>query len=347
MPDNSFDTQSSFELHYWFNDESHTMDAIVQNHCEYELLGIMKLLASTFDADLLIETEPLTAGGLKKIFTFLKKSDRRTIKISMLTLFLSTVLVTPLSTLLTKLIEKEVEGHFEDKELKELQKDKIKADIENVKAETNHKILENKKLEKEIDEPDIDGVDKKKIKNNSTAILKKRSNFYELLEKYPKVAKINFAILDENKKKISESDPITRSQFKEFIMASDDLEPVEINDAEIEIISPVLKKGDYKWRGVYLGDTISFFMNSNEFKTLVQTGKVEFKNGSSIRCQLKINRKVGPDGIEQIVSYSIPRVDEYFENNKPIETLEGKKHKQKKEADKAQLKIGFNFDGPK
>lgn len=34
------------------------------------------------------------------------------------------------------------------------------------------------------------------------------------------------------------------------------------------------------------GKVISFTMKSNEFKTLVQTGKVLFKNGSSINCHL-------------------------------------------------------------
>lgn len=33
---------NTIELHYWFNDESHTMNAIVLNKCEYEFLGIAK-----------------------------------------------------------------------------------------------------------------------------------------------------------------------------------------------------------------------------------------------------------------------------------------------------------------
>ena len=33
---------NTIELHYWFNDNSHTMNAIVFNKCEYEFLGIAK-----------------------------------------------------------------------------------------------------------------------------------------------------------------------------------------------------------------------------------------------------------------------------------------------------------------
>ena len=34
--------ENTIELHYWFNDDSHTMNAIVFNKCEYEFLGIVK-----------------------------------------------------------------------------------------------------------------------------------------------------------------------------------------------------------------------------------------------------------------------------------------------------------------
>lgn len=29
---------NTIELHYWFNDDSHTMNAVVLNKCEYEFL---------------------------------------------------------------------------------------------------------------------------------------------------------------------------------------------------------------------------------------------------------------------------------------------------------------------
>lgn len=82
-------------------------------------------------------------------------------------------------------------------------------------------------------------------------------------------------------------------------------------------------------------------MQSNEFKTLVQSGEIEFKNGSSINCFLRIRRKVNNEGVEINLGYDVIRVDHYFENDKPIETKEGKHHRQVKEEQRRQLKL-FN-----
>ena len=46
---------NTIELHYWFNDNSHTMNAIVFNKCEYEFLGIAKEISQKLKVD--IETK--------------------------------------------------------------------------------------------------------------------------------------------------------------------------------------------------------------------------------------------------------------------------------------------------
>lgn len=117
------------------------------------------------------------------------------------------------------------------------------------------------------------------------------------------------------------------------------MRPVEVEEAVIEVIAPVLKKGNYKWIGIYQGEPISFSMKSDEFKALVQNGQVEFKNGSSINCHIQIKRKINSEGLVMNVGYEVMRVNNYFENEHPIETKEGKHHRQIKEAQKAQLKL--------
>jgi hypothetical protein len=82
-------------------------------------------------------------------------------------------------------------------------------------------------------------------------------------------------------------------------------------------------------------------MKSHEFKNLVKSGTVQFKNGTSIDCYLEIRKKIDNEGLEKVVGYDVFRVNNYFENDKPIETPEGRHHRQKKEADKRQL--GFDF----
>lgn len=120
-------------------------------------------------------------------------------------------------------------------------------------------------------------------------------------------------------------------------MTSDDAEPDNDENAIIEIVSPVLKKGKYKWTGIYNGEVIPFKMKSNEFKTLVQTGRVQFKNGSSIDCHLVTNKKINAEGEVYISSYEVELVNNYFENDKPIETPEGRRKRQKQEAELQQL----------
>lgn len=125
-------------------------------------------------------------------------------------------------------------------------------------------------------------------------------------------------------------------------MSSDDIEPENDENAIIEIVSPVLKKGNYKWTGIYNGTVISFSMKSNEFKTLVQTGKILFKNGSSINCHLIINKKINAEGEVHISSYEVVLVNHYFENDKPVETPEGKQKRQMNENKTKQLELFSN-----
>jgi len=172
-------------------------------------------------------------------------------------------------------------------------------------------------------------------------IKKRRSNFYEALEKYPKVEKLSLFVENENKNQLTAETVIVKKDFKEYILTSDNIDPQEIEEAIIEIISPVLKKGNYKWTGIFNGESLAFDMKSNEFKTLVQSGEIEFKNGSSINCGLIIKKKIDNEGVERIVGYEVLRVNNYFENDKPIETPEGRFHRQKKASEKDQLSL-FN-----
>lgn len=323
QPTLSFLNANTLELHYWFSDETHTMNAVIQNKCEYEFLGIIKEIAFTFDAEIIIETEPLADGGLRRVFKVITKSEKKSaiITTAMITALATSIFVTPITITITKVTEKVIESIYEDKELKELEKEKLKKEIINLKTDTEFKLHRL---------------------NQSHVVVKRRSNFYETLENYPKVNQVSIVIEDEKKNRISKERFVDRQNFKEFILVSDILEPKEIDDAVIEIISPVLKKGNYKWRGIFNGEIISFSMKSNEFKTLVQTGQVEFKNGSAIICLLEVESRINNEGIIEITNYNIIRVNKYFEHDKPVETAEGKHHRHKKEADKQQFKLPFN-----
>jgi hypothetical protein len=179
--------EAAIELHYWFVDDSHTMDAFIENRCEIEFLKLIDAIAKGFGADILIETEALGEGGLRKWFRISKttKNRRPIISAAVISAIATTLIVTPLGTGITKVAEHAVEKIFEDKEEKEIElegkrldNEKKKAEIENIKADTH---LKQQQLHK------------------APAVAKRRSNFYEGLAKYPKLQRISFSVKDENR----------------------------------------------------------------------------------------------------------------------------------------------------
>ena len=73
---------------------------------------------------------------------------------------------------------------------------------------------------------------------------------------------------------------IEKDQFKNFILSTDDLPLITDEEAFIEVISPVLKKGNFKWKGIYRGEPINFYMKDKKFKDSIFHQKVAFTNVS-------------------------------------------------------------------
>src|SRR5690606_20431467 len=101
--------------------------------------------------------------------------------------------------------------------------------------------------------------------DSNFVIKKKRSNFYEKLEKVEKIEKVSFKTWDGKKENDSNEEEVPKHKFKAYILSSDEIDSLEDENAVIEIISPVLKKGNYKWSGYYKGEIIKFSMKSKEF----------------------------------------------------------------------------------
>ncbi len=310
----------TIELHYWLKDGVHTMNAHVFNKCEYEFLGIINELASALKLDIDVDVEPLGEGGIRAWFRIGKK-NANAIKVGVLIALLSQFVGTPITTTLEYVTNKVLEAIFEDSEIKELEREKkkteLKLDIANIKAETERQCA---------------NIDENKLK-------KKRSNYYEAASKDKKIEKITILSTDAGKNVEYGRRDILATEFDKFIMTSDDLEPQCDENATIEIISPVLKKGKYQWLGIYNGMVIQFKMKSNEFKNMVLTGQVPFKNGSSIICLLLTNKKIDNQGNEKVTGYEVLEVYNYFENEAPIETPEGKRRRQKEKAEKSQMSL--------
>lgn len=110
--------------------------------------------------------------------------------------------------------------------------------------------------------------------------------------------------------KILEEKIVKRDEFSNFIVSEDKKKEI-VEEAEIEIISPVLKEEKYKWKGLYLGEKIDFSMGDSKFKDNVIEQRYIFKNGTLIKCQLEISVVFDEFGKEVRKTYSVKKVYEY------------------------------------
>jgi len=315
--------QAKFELHYFLEGESHSMNALLRNECEKELLKIFNEVISTLEFDILIETEAYAEGGLKEKWKLLgKHSSQLTLIVAVLTLILSRKPV-------------------ENRELINLQIENLKLDNELKKKElkkTTEPLKEDKEVTKDVVEKVVDTLE------HDYKLIWHRSNFYKKLNFYPKVEKISTNSLDQNNKPAGEERTVLKQDFGAFILRSDKFPPIIDEEAIIEIISPVLKKGNFQWKGFYKGEIIGFQMKDKEFKKAVTNQQIEFINGIAIKCVLQQSRKIDDMGIIQIVKNEVSTVIEIIVDNTIEVTEQGKKHKALKEAEKQQTKLDLDSE---
>jgi hypothetical protein len=312
---------NKLELHYYFDvsDNSHTMNAFVRNRCEFELLQIYTELQKELELDVKIETEAFEEGGLIEVWTFLADNA---IQITLLLTALSQV-VSRIPLKKSKLEEKDLKLSIEERKL-------------NIKA------LKKELKGKEPEQITIQNLNL--IIDSNPKILKHLSNYYKQLYNYPKVKKISTTKLSVIKTKVEESKFIARTEFDKFVIESDELKSEIDETATIEIISPVLKKGKYKWKGVYgkIGEAVDFYMKDKIFKQSVIAEGIEFKNGTFIDCILEKSRKINEIGEIYTSAYSVLTVLKKHYENTVAETPQGKRFRKEKEAEKQQFKLFGN-----
>lgn len=312
---------NKLELHYYFDDSdnSHTMNAFVRNRCEFELLQIYSELQKELELDVKVETEAFEEGGLIEVWTFLADNA---IQITLLLTALSQV-ISRIPLKKTKLEEKDLKLSIEERKL-------------------NLKALKKELKGKEPEQITIQNLNL--IIDSNPKIIKHLSNYYKQLYNYPKVKKISTTKLSINKTKVEKPKFIARTEFDKFVIESDELKSEIDETATIEIISPVLKKGKYKWKGVYgkIGEAVDFYMKDKIFKQSVIAEGIEFKNGTFIDCILEKSRKINEIGEIYTSAYSVLTVLKKHYENTVEETPQGKRFRKEKEAEKQQFKLFGN-----
>ena len=248
------------EFHYYFDDDSNQMDAVVRHRCEGEILKIIREISHELNIQINPQTEAYIEGGLKKIWSFAKNNQY-------ILGILTAVLINVLSSQINI-----------DRELANLQKESLRLEIQEKK-------LNIIKLKKEIElgQPEVIGSiseDLIFILNNQYRVIRPRSDFYKNLDGYPKIMKISGQQLDINNEPLSEPEVVKKEHFKNFILSTDELPPEIDESAIMEVVSPVLKKGKYKWKGIYDGKSMDFYMKDKDFRESIFRQQVSFTNGN-------------------------------------------------------------------
>ena len=295
MKKKKMEMAKNLEIHYYLANDEHSMNALVRNNCEAELLAIFKEICATFDIDIAVETFAYKEGGLKEIWKLLGDNGAQiqtaiSILVSVLTIASIVLSRFPVS----------------DTEKDQLEKELAVLSIEEKRLTIEEKSLAIQKLKKEMASgkvaPETINLGIKLVAQNPKIYIRK-SKFYGFLGSCEKVAGIGFSPLDRDNLPVENERFVSRADFKNHILTTNELPLESIENAMVEIVSPVLKEGDYKWKGLYQGKPIHFAMNDADFKSSVLRQEVSFQNGSSIECVLQVSRRLNEFGEVVIVGY--------------------------------------------
>lgn len=302
------DLPRKFEIHYYFSDSSHSMNALIKNRCEAEFLAVATEIADVLGFPFELDCEALREGGVKEVWKALGNNNAEIALVISALAFIWGVIP------------------HTDQELIDLQKEDARLSIEERK-------LSIEKLKQELDENKL-SIDLVKmaasIVSGNYKVVTRKSNFYKTLSSYEKVTKVGFTERDSEDNVVSDEKIVSRSNFQNFMLVSNELEPLRNNNARIEIVAPVLKEGKAKWKGIYDDNPISFSMNDNDFKSAVISKQLSFKNGDEIMCVLLIHKKVDELGNVLTSGYSVEVVLENVKAGQLSETPQGKRYRHNK-----------------
>jgi hypothetical protein len=109
-------TAEKFEIHYYLANESHSMDALVRNKCEAELLAIFQEVCATLGVGISVEALAQQEGGLREFWKLLGNSQVQVN--TALTIF--SVVLAIANTVLTRFPVSDKEKDAREKEIQEL-----------------------------------------------------------------------------------------------------------------------------------------------------------------------------------------------------------------------------------
>ncbi|MDB9798409.1 hypothetical protein OAB80_00285 [Flavobacteriaceae bacterium] len=286
------------QFHYFFKDESHSIDSILRNECEKEILYIFKEVSETLGLKINIESLPTEEGGFKETWKLLGKNS---------------VQITLIASVAAIVISR---FPVENKELTKLQIENLKLDNEIKRKELEKLNLDFLQTDNELNQKIV--VDSVKLVNKNYKISWRKSNLYKKLNTYQKVDSVGILRYDD-KKPVGNPRKIPKHDFSKFILKTDELPKLELENSVIDVISPAIKRGKFRWKGFYNNEIISFLMDDHQFKTQVLNGDTHFSNKYSIEVSMTQNRKINQDGDVKTTNTVVNKVIASIENGHRIE----------------------------
>jgi hypothetical protein len=244
--------ENRLQIHYHFDDDTHSMNAMIRNSAEKELLEVIKRVGKLLEIELNIETCAYQEGSLKEMILYSGVAQKSQISA----------------------IEVIITAHL----IGDLQKDNI----------------EDEKIANAL---------------NDTKIMHHISNYYKIINKYPKVVKIGYSDANSSEKEVE------KNQFHHFVIENEK-DVIDVESAYIEVISPVLNNKTYRWKGIYLEEIIDFSMGDSSFKKEIMQGMHNFHNGTILECKVKITTTYNDIDSEDKKSYSVKKVYNVLELDK-------------------------------
>lgn len=314
---------SNLELHYYLKDGKHSMDAIIKNRAEHEILKIIYEVATILEIDISIEIEAMEQGGIREIIKFFSKHKNKGY-LAILIFFSSMV-----SDVVTGVITESVTS---DSEMDSLTKEEKRLNIRKLKKELDNDVYniskhDSIKLIKEITE---------NLKTDPKICIHK-SRFYSQIIKESAVYKFSLTEISKDGMKISDEYSIDRENFSQQIIDENEGTLVIIEDAHVVLVAPVLRFSNMKWRGIYNGKRVSFDLTDSDFKREIMERRFSFSNGTSIRCKLNYFEAIDENG--ELIAHDL-EITDVFEVFQGQTTTYTAKYKKIKEAEN-QIKFPF------
>lgn len=287
-----------FKVHYHLSGGAHRMDALVRNRAEGELLALLKEVGDVLGLPVHVETHAYGEGGLVEYLNLIFQNKEQ----------IASVMAMLIPLLGAPIYFDKIKQSKQQTALNELNLKKFKLEIqekEDAAAEREgKKFVEAKNEVLPLESlPTADEIAHALLTRKKVA--RRRSNYYEILLIDSQIDAVGYV---PSHKKDAIENMVKRSDFANFVIARSDLEPLVYERMPLEIVSPVLRSGPIKWRGIFEKRVVSFELQDHAFRSEVASQNVQFQNGTTLICDFEVHQREDDTGDIEIAGYAVTKV---------------------------------------